>query len=944
SRKGMVSASHGAMDSLLGKLGDLLTDKYNLLKEAKREIRSLQSELDHMYAFLKDMSGMQNPNEQAKCWMNEVRELSFDIDDSIDEFIVRVEQESSSRPQGFRGFIDRCLTLLTTIKARHQITKEFRGLKRLAEEVSERRKRYKFDDAISEQHETTIDPRMLALYTETARLVGIDGPRDELIQLMMGEGDHLKVISIVGFGGLGKTTLANEIFHKLEGQFQCRSFVPVSQKPNIWKVLRKVLSQVGYGAPESINMETWDVDQLISVLHKFLTGKRYFIVIDDIWDATAWSIIRCALPQNNNGCRVITTTRIEAVATACCSNDYEYVYKMKALGTEDARRLFFKRIFGSEDNCPSYLEEVSTDILKRCGGLPLAIITLSSHLATQRNKLNREQWDNAINSLGCSLELNPTLEGMRQILSLSYTNLPQCLKSCVLYLGMYPEDHTISKNDLVRQWVAQGFISKAPGQDPEDTAVGYFNEIVNRSIIQPAHTDSNNDVLSCRVHDMMLDLIIHKCREENFVTASDDIQDISGMRNTVRRLSLSLNGVIDGKSLGTIQLSHVRALIRFGISTYIPPLGQFKHLRVLNMEFSATNRERMTMDLTEICSLFQLRYLKIVTCDKIELPNKISGLRHLETLEIEAYKVQIPSDIIHLCQLLHLIVDGGIALPGGIGNIKSIHTLRFCQLSMSATDTIIGIGELSNLRHLQLQFNHQRNSDDNAARQSMGALRSSLQRLCALRYLLIKHDGCLDELSSLSTVPLLLRRFVTQWGWHSRVPKWIGELQNLHDLQLSVKELLGDDIKILAQLPSLGSLHMKIQATPKENMVICSTGFPVLKHFEINCSRMSYLIFEAGAMPMLQKLEINFNASGWDRHGGSPVGIENLSGLKDISVHIGGRGATESNRSAALSVLRNVVDAHPGRPIADIQCFDDMCVEFDDYVMEVAQEAVELSP
>jgi hypothetical protein len=180
---------------------------------------------------------------------------------------------------------------------------------------------------------------------------------------------------------------------------------------------------------------------------------RYFIVVDDIWDATAWTIIRCALPDNKNGSRVIATTRIETVARTCSSNQDEYVYKMKALGTKDSRKLFFKRIFSSHDTCPQYLEEVSTAILKKCGGLPLAIITVSSHLATQQNNQKNEQWEHTLNYLGSNLELNPTLEGMRQILSLSYTNLPHCLKTCVLYLGLYPEDHTIRKNDLVRQWV-----------------------------------------------------------------------------------------------------------------------------------------------------------------------------------------------------------------------------------------------------------------------------------------------------------------------------------------------------------------------------------------------------------------------------------------------------------------------------------------------------------
>jgi hypothetical protein len=138
---------------------------------------------------------------------------------------------------------------------------------------------------------------------------------------------------------------------------------------------------------------------------------------------------------------------------------------MKALSDQDSKRLFFKRIFGSEDACPSYLKQVSGEILKKCGGLPLAIITISSLLANRPNKL-KENWDYVRNSLGSNFD--PSLEGMRQILSLSYTNLPHHLKACMLYLGIYPEDHKINKNDLARQWVAEGFIYKAGVTDPED--------------------------------------------------------------------------------------------------------------------------------------------------------------------------------------------------------------------------------------------------------------------------------------------------------------------------------------------------------------------------------------------------------------------------------------------------------------------------------------------
>jgi len=94
-------------------------------------------------------------------------------------------------------------------------------------------------------------------------------------------------------------------------------------------------------------------------------NDRYFIVIDDIWDAPSWDIIRCGLPESMNGSRVITTTRIETAARACCTNRSKYVYKMNPLNEQASRRLFFKRIFGSEDACPPYLKEVSAEILKK---------------------------------------------------------------------------------------------------------------------------------------------------------------------------------------------------------------------------------------------------------------------------------------------------------------------------------------------------------------------------------------------------------------------------------------------------------------------------------------------------------------------------------------------------------------------------------------------------
>ncbi|KAK1682613.1 hypothetical protein QYE76_043461 [Lolium multiflorum] len=882
----VVSVSEGAIGSLLGKLGDLLAGNYNLLKEAIDDIVSLKAELESMRAFLERMSEAgEEPDKQAKCWANEVRDLSYDIEDSVDDFMRSVECESNSKPSGFlKGFIHRTMNLLTTMNSQHKIAKEFRGLKRRVVEASERRTRYKIDDAVFKPNNTSIDIRMLAIYEDTAGLVGIDGPRDELIDLMVGEEDvstqQMKVLSIMGFGGLGKTTLAKQIYNNLKGQFECRAFVSVSQKPNIRNIFRRMLSQVGCVVPEGTNMDMWAEDELISALRKLLVDKRYFIVIDDVWDETAWNVIRCALPKNSKGSMVITTTRIDTVARACCSNQRDYVYKMKSLSHKDSRKLFFKRVFGSEDACPLYLEEVSAQILKRCGGLPLAIVTISSLLASEQSKL-KEHWEHIMDSLAPNFEVKPTLEGMRKILNLSYINLPHYLKTCMLYLCIYPEDYIIKKNDLVRQWVAQGFVSKAHGRDPENVAEGYFNELINRSIIQPANTDRYNEVLSCRLHDMMLDLIIHKCREENFITATDDIQAMIGLPDKVRRLSLNLDGIIDGTVLETIRLLQVRALARFGTSAYAPPLLKFKHLRVLALEFSCGNHQEI-IDLTGMSHLFQLRYLKVEADCKIVLPNNIRGLEQLETLELGAYGLEVPSDVIHLQGLLHLIIPSETNLPGGIGNMKSVCTLHAFDVGLNPIDNIRDLGDLTNLRDLRICFAKLDALDDMERRQRLDVLRCSLEKLCNLRYLLTDSKiSSTYALNPLSTSPCLLRRLQRLWVF-SRVPVWIGELHNLFDLDLAVEVL--DDIRILAQLQSLSHLKLHIKGTPEaeDKLVICGTGFPVLKDFRLSSKKISELTFEAGAMPSVQELEI-----GLDSHYATyPMGIKHLLSLKNIYVEL----------------------------------------------------------
>ncbi|KAF7012734.1 hypothetical protein CFC21_026892 [Triticum aestivum] len=727
----------------------------------------------------------------------------------------------------------------------------------------------------------------------------MEGPKNELVNWLIDEEKQLKVVSVVGFGGLGKTTLANDVYRKLKGDFAFGAFVPVSQKPNIPNLLRSLLSQLGTHA--SIDASNSD---LIDELRECLQTKRYLIIIDDLWDVSAWEFIKCAFPENDLASRVIVTTRSLEVATACCSPHHEYILQMKPLSNEDSRQLFFGRIFGSEDVCPNHLRDISVEILKKCGGLPLAIISIAGLLASEGPK--EEEWEHVRSSLGSMSGTKLTLNRMRQILNLSYKDLPSHLKTCLLYLAMYPEDYTINRSNLERQWMAEGFISKENGQDVEKNARNYFNELVNRSLVLPVEFDCEGAVTKCKVHDMMLDLILLKCKEENFLSIVDGSEAITEEGYKVRRLSLRLNDSDNEILPGHISLSQVRSIMIFGDFGKTPPLSKFKFLRVLFAE----NHRRM--DLAGMSELYQLRYVMTGALDGLQLPRQIRGLQQLETLDI--YNSSIPSDIVHLPHLSHLGIGYACKLPDGIGNMKSLRFLRGFHLNFekNSLHNYKGLGELTNMRNLSL-CGYLEDQDPGVRR--MDVLCSSLRKLCRLESLYICHiEGCMDGLSPPCSLQRLhARGFGRRDCWFSRVPNWTRELHNLHELQLQVDELLDDGVGILAVLPSLVHLNLHVRRSPKQMIIIDGRGaFPVLKHFEIRLSRASYLIFQSGAMPMVQRLGLSFNMD--VQNGAGPAGIEYLAALEEVSTWIVCLDATESQKSCAESAFRSIVDRHPDNP------------------------------
>jgi len=245
----LVSMATGVLKPVIVKLTVLLGNEYKRFKTVRKEIRSLTHELGAMEAFLLKMSEVEDPDPQDKVWMNEVRELSYDMEDAIDDFMQSVG-DKDEKPDGFIEKIKSSLGKLGKMKARRRIGKEIQDLKKQIIEVGDRNARYKSRETLSKTVSATVDPRALAIFEHASKLVGIDEPKAELIKLLTDEDgvastqQQVKMVSIVGSGGMGKTTLANQVYQELKVKFKCKAFISVSRNPDMTNILRTILSEV----------------------------------------------------------------------------------------------------------------------------------------------------------------------------------------------------------------------------------------------------------------------------------------------------------------------------------------------------------------------------------------------------------------------------------------------------------------------------------------------------------------------------------------------------------------------------------------------------------------------------------------------------------------------------------------------------------------------------
>ncbi|CAL4990547.1 unnamed protein product [Urochloa decumbens] len=658
-------------------------------------------------------------------------------------------------------------------------------------------------------------------------------------------------LGIVGTGGVGKTTLAQKLYndHKIKGKFSKQVWICVSQVYSAIDLLKEILRNldVQYGHDETVG-------ELSVKITAAIQHKSFFLVLDDIWHHEVWTNLLRTPFCNATAGIVVITTRNDTVARAI---GVEYMHRVDLMSPEVGWELLWKSMDTIEDTEVQNLNDIGLEIIRLCGGLPLAIKVTASVLATKDRNLNK--WRKVINKSAWSMIKLPI--ELRGALYLSYDELPQYLKQCFLYCALYPEDYRMHRDDLVRCWIAEGFVQEQEEQLVEDTAEEYYYELLYRNLLQP---DPNFlDYSRCKMHDLIRKLAQHLSGEELFCGDPQSLEVKSFTK--LRRISIFL-----GKEL--LSGAHKE---QTGVRTLTTTC---KELKVDNTIFKRFPKIRI-LDLTGsiiqcipdcIGSLIYLRLLDLDGTDIAYLPESICCLTNLQILNLERCDSlhNLPSGITKLCNLrrLGLRTTPINKVPNGIGRLSFLNDLEGFPVGGGYYDNSTRMHDGWNLEELGHLPNLRKLGMINLEKAAHGRTCSLLTEKKYLKKLYLhctehsnetysREDAINIERSFMQLVPPHNLEELHIFGFFSsKYPSWLGSTTYLSSLKFM--NLI--NCKSCVHLPPIGQLpnlkYFKING---------ATSVTKIGHPLVGCGVGNPVSTEVVAFPKLETLVIK-NMPNWE--------------------------------------------------------------------------------
>ncbi|CAI0425487.1 unnamed protein product [Linum tenue] len=708
--------------TVLEQLGSKVLQEAALLWGLGDDIKKLTCTLSSIQAVLLDAEEQSHSpqSHQLRLWLKELRQVVYDAEDLLDDFSIEVRRRqgktttaSENISKEVQSFFSSSNQVAYSLKIAHGI----QDIRAKLDEIAERRDMFHLEvrpvesmaRKLREQTDSDVPEMVVGRKNDKKRVL-----KQLLLQLPSCE-DIVSVVSIVGIGGLGKTTFAQLLYNdkRVESQFKVRAWVCVSDNFDVKLIIEKIIESCTGKKPKDVEMGT-----LRKILHQTINGKKCLIVLDDVWseDREKWSRLKGLLKGSAHGSRVVITTRMLKVAKLAATRGIE-PYELKGLGESMSWSLFREIAYAGGKVTSRRHEFIGREIVERCKGVPLAIKTVAGALFFKETE---SEWV-AFNHKGM-WEMNENENDIMPTLKLSYDHLPTHLKHCFAYCSLFPKDYKINVNTLIHLWIAQGFIPSTDPSDRFDVGLGYFKDLLWGSFFQETKYGGKRDTTHCKMHDLMHDLAVAVAGEESVVLAvsnSQDQQSFDSRLGAARHVSLDLlaweeSHMVFSSVAATNQL---RTLIFMnkpsGMNIPWPNSFSNTSLRALDM-----SRFGMVMVSDTIHKLKHLKYFDLSHNKRIKvLPEEIAELVNLEVLKLDFCwsLLRLPKGLGKLSCLSHLGVDWCTSLaymPCGIGQLRYLRKMSLFLIAAAAaaaagegesvsTDQAARVGELRDLNNLR---------------------------------------------------------------------------------------------------------------------------------------------------------------------------------------------------------------------------------------------------
>lgn len=756
----------------LERLLNTLVEEGRVVNEFRDQFEKLQDELQLMQCFLKDADKQKRKNQALHGIMAKLRELIYESEDILADCQLQSREDSQ--------FSNGCLACICPPNLHFQyqtgrrlgkINEKITGIKQsimayLGPSITNDMGRI---DACNDQM-----PRWSSPVYDHTQVVGLEDDTKKIKDWLYNADVGILKIGVVGMGGLGKTTIAQMVFNdrEIEDRFERRMWISVSQSFDEEQIMRSMLRTLGDASVGD------DRGELLRKINQYLLGKRYLIVMDDVWSLAGnwWSRISEGLPKGN-GSSVIITTRFVEVLRKMEVNEAR-MHQPNILNDNNSWLLFSKIAFaasGGECTKPE-LEKIGKEIVQKCNGLPLAIKAIGGMLLY---KSHYHEWKRIADNFRDELGEND--DTVMPSLQLSYDELPPYLKSCFLSFSLYPEDCVVTKEQLVHWWIGEGFVPLRSGRPSTEAGEDCFSGLTNRCLVEVVEKTYNGTIHTCKIHDMVRELVIKMAENDAFFK-----DNCRGCRHFGIDTKMDPKQLVANHKLRALLSTTKTGEVNKISSSIANKFSECKYLRVLDLCKSIFEMS-LTSLLSHIGFLQHLTYLSLSNTHPLtQLPPSLENLKNLEILNVsysQNLKV-LPPYLTKFKKLRVLDVShcGSLEyLPKGLGRLSNLEVLlgfRPARASQLEGCRIAELRNLSRLRKLGLHLVWDDEIGDSEV--------SALVNLQQLQFLTIScfdshGSGLVDKLDKLYPPPEL-HELCLQFYPGKLSPAWLNPI-SLHMLR-----------------------------------------------------------------------------------------------------------------------------------------------------------------